>query len=154
MDDGLTPRDDRTTRRLGGLVLLREDVASELTARLRGLIDAGHPLVLDSQNGRGRPPSGDGESDGLRLYGDGGLFTARTVLAVIQLAIRDSCGAFYVDLRGLDYLALATWAVILRGTQEFRSQGGLLRVDAGERYKRMLETTTIVESDHTNVELV
>ena len=60
---------------------------------------------------------------------------------------------FYLDLRGLDYLALASWAAILRGTHEFRNKGAHLRVDAGERNKRLLEMTTL-ESDRTNLELV
>lgn len=140
--------------RFGGLVLMREDLVPELAARLRELIECGHALVLDPRGRRGGPPVDLPVRDGLRLYGDAGLFAARTVLAVVQASIRDADGTFSVDLRGLDYLALASWAAILQGTQDFRRRGGLLRVDAGERYRRLLDMTTTVGADRINLELV
>ena len=64
--------DGHRPTRLSSLVLLREDVASDLIGPLGELIDSGHPLVLATQTRPERPPFAVG--DGVGLYGEAGIF--------------------------------------------------------------------------------
>ena len=77
--------DGHRPTRLSSLVLLREDVASDLIGPLGELIDSGHPLVLATQTRPERPPFAVG--DGVGLYGEAGIFPARSMLAVFQRLI-------------------------------------------------------------------
>ncbi|HSK59131.1 MAG TPA: hypothetical protein VK935_08775 [Actinomycetospora sp.] len=153
MEGRRTPHVDSAPR-ANCLVLLHQDLTPQLTRRLRELTNAGYPLILDRENGHGPPPFALGA--GLRLYGEGGLFMARTVLAVIQQSIldADADGEFSLDLRGLDYIALASWAAIIHGTQAFRDRGGIVRVHTAGSYRRLREMTTRADADRAHLEFV
>lgn len=140
-----------TGRHQDCLVLRGEDLNPRLDHLLRELISGGHHLQIESQNGQG--PASFAVGDGLRLYGDAGILNTRTVRAVVERSIQDAAEAFELDLDGLDYLALMSWAVILQATREFRRQGGILRVHARGGTGRLLAMPTVVESDRTNLEL-
>ena len=90
---------------------------------------------------------------GLRLYGDAGILNTRTVRAVLECSIGGAGDDFQLDLEGLDYLALMTWAAVLQVTQDFRNQGGVLRVHARRRTRRLLAMSTVLESDRTNLQI-
>ena len=134
-------------------MLLQEDLSPRLDHLLRELIRDGLHLLIESQNGRG--PAAFLVDGGLRLYGDAGILNTRTVRAVLERSI-EGAGAgddFQLDLDGLDYLALMTWAAVLQGTQDFRHQGGVLRVHARRRTRRLLAMSTVLESDRTNLQI-
>jgi len=150
MDDAAPPR-DHTSSHPDCLVLLQEDLSSRLDHLLRELIRDGHHLQIESQNGQG--PASFLVEGGLRLYGDAGIFNTRTVRAVLERSIEGADDDFQLDLDGLDYLALMTWAAVLQVTQDFRTHGGVLRVHARRRTRRLLAMSTALASDRTNLEI-
>jgi hypothetical protein len=150
MNDAAPPR-AVTASPSDRLVLLQEDLGPRLDHLLRELIRDGLHLRIESQNGQGPAPFlVDG---GLRLYGDAGILNTRTVRAVLERSIEGAGDDFQLDLDGLDYLALMTWAAVLQVTQHFRDQGGLLRVHARRRTRRLLAMSTALESDRTNLQI-
>jgi hypothetical protein len=145
------PSPTRLARRADCLVLLHEDVSPQLDRPVRELIRDGHRLQIESQSGRG--PASFAVGDGLRLYGDGGILNSRTVRAVLERSIRDADHDFQLDLDGLDYLALMSWAVVLQATQNFRARGGTLHVHARRSTRRLLAMSTAIEAHRTNLDV-
>jgi len=133
------------------LVLLQEDLSPRLDHLLRELIRGGQHLLIESQNGQG--PASFVVDGGLRLYGDAGILNTRTVRAVLERSIEGAGDDFQLDLDGLDYLALMSWAAVLQVTQGFRNQGGILRVHARRSTRRLLAMFTALESDRTNLQI-
>jgi hypothetical protein len=133
------------------LVLLQQDLSPRLEHLLRELVSGGQRLLIEAQNGRG--PATFAVGGGIRLYGDAGILNTRTVRAVVGCSIEDASDAFQVDLDGLDYLALMSWAAVLQATQDFRTRGGILRVHARGSTRRLLAMPTAIESDRTNLEI-
>ena len=133
------------------LVLLEEDLSPQLDDLLRELLSGGHHLQIEHHDGHG--PASFAVGDGLRLYGDASASNTRTIRAVLGRSIQGADHDFQLDLSGLDYLALMSWAAVLQSTQSFRNQGGMLRVHARGSIRRLLAMPTVVESDRTNLEL-
>ena len=132
-------------------MLLQEDLSPRLDHHLRELFRDGLHLRIESQNGQG--PASFLVDGGLRLYGDAGILNTRTVRAVLECSIGGAGDDFQLDLEGLDYLALMTWAAVLQVTQDFWNQGGVLRVHARRRTRRLLAMSTVLESDRTNLQI-
>lgn len=149
------PTTDRptTTPPTNCLVLLREDLSPRLEDLVRDLIDQGHRLLVDGAGAR--VPASFTVGEGLRLRGDAGVLNARTLRVVIEHSVSEADGSFDLDLDlgGLDHLGLLSWAAALHATQEFRSRGGVLRVHARGRTRRLVDKPTAIESDRTNLEI-
>jgi hypothetical protein len=136
----------------GYLVLLHEDLGPRLDPLLHELIGGGHRLRIEDQDDQGAAPFTVGA--GLRLFGDAGILNTRTVRAVVERSIVDADDVYRIDLVGLEYLALMSWAVVLQATQSFRALGGTLTIHARGSTRRLLVRATVVECDRTNLELV
>lgn len=150
MNDAIPPRAMRASPS-DRLVLLQEDLGPRLDHLLRELIRDGLYLRIESQNGQG--PASFLVNGGLRLYGDAGILNTRTVRAVLDRSIEGAGDDFQLDLDGLDYLALMSWAAVLQATQDFRNQGGVLHVHARRSTRRLLAMSTVLESDRTNLRI-
>jgi len=150
MNHAAPPR-ERTRSQADCLVLLQEDLSPRVEDLLRELISDGERLLIESESARG--PATFTVGDGLRLYGDAGILNTRTVRAVLERTIGGAGDDFQLDLEGLDYLALMTWAAVLQVTQDFRNHGGVLRVHARRRTRRLLAMSTALESNRTNLQI-
>jgi hypothetical protein len=150
MNDAAT-RDFRTSSHPDHLVLLQEDLSPRLDHLLRELIGNGRHLTIDSANGRG--PASFAVGDGVRLYGDGGILNAGTVLPVVEASVGEAGDVFDLDLAGLESFALLSWVAVLRATQDFRARKGVLRVHARGSTRRLVEMATAIEVNRTNLEI-